>query len=433
MNSVKRRMLPAVVAGALGWGGAFASAAQPTQQELMAQLEELKAKVAALETNQRQISTQAVDETVERVLRDADRRSRLLAVEGFTAGYDKGKFLIQSADGNFVLNPNLQFQFRSVTNYREEIEDDGDDDIEHGFEVRRMKLGFDGNVFSKDLKYGIVWATDRADGDLVLEDAFVRYQFAEKWAIKGGQYKIPVHHEELTSSKRQLAADRSLLNELLGGGMTDRSQGVSLIYEPIDKLTIEGMIHDGANEDNTNFEDDDFNFGGGGRAEYIVFGDSKQYADFSAMNNKEDLLVIGGGGDFSQIGDTNQLAHTVDAQWENTAGLGLYAAYVAMYTDPGAAGETTYDWGVLLQAGYMLTDKWEVFARYDYTDLDTDDDQDQLHEITGGVNYYFFGHSAKMTLDVTYLPEGAPRDTGIGFLASDEDQFVLRGQFQLLL
>jgi len=55
----------------------------------------------------------------ERVLRDADRRSQLLQAEGFTAGYNNGKFIIQSADGNFLLHPWLQFQFRSTTNARD--------------------------------------------------------------------------------------------------------------------------------------------------------------------------------------------------------------------------------------------------------------------------------------------------------------------------
>ena len=43
------------------------------------------------------------------------------------------------------------------------------------------------------------------------------------------------------------------------------------------------------------------------------------------------------------------------------------------------------------------------------------------------------GHAAKFTLDLTWLPNGSPvgaSGAGIVAQASDEDQFVLRGQFQ---
>ena len=42
------------------------------------------------------------------------------------------------------------------------------------------------------------------------------------------------------------------------------------------------------------------------------------------------------------------------------------------------------------------------------------------------------GYRAKFTLDLTYLPDGAPADaTGLGILASEGEEWVLRGQFQL--
>jgi hypothetical protein len=62
--------------------------------------------------------------------------------------------------------------------------------------------------------------------------------------------------------------------------------------------------------------------------------------------------------------------------------------------------------------------------------------QATTHEITGGVNYYIKSHSAKLTFDATWLPNGTPvaSDSG-GILAqpNGENEFVFRGQFQLLL
>src|ERR1035437_2263108 len=93
--------------GAIGVSGAVAMAADATTQDLQAQVNALQAKVEALEA--KQLSTKDVDDTVRRILADADTRSQLLAAEGFTAGYDKGKFLIQSADGSFIMQPMVQF------------------------------------------------------------------------------------------------------------------------------------------------------------------------------------------------------------------------------------------------------------------------------------------------------------------------------------
>ena len=75
-----------VVAGALGISGAVvARAAEPTTAELMAQIQALQAKVQTMETNQQQkLSAKDVDATVDGVLKDAEKRSKMLQMEGFT-------------------------------------------------------------------------------------------------------------------------------------------------------------------------------------------------------------------------------------------------------------------------------------------------------------------------------------------------------------
>ncbi|WP_428940697.1 porin [Fontivita pretiosa] len=451
--SARIMSVPAVLAGAVGLGafGAFgpaAAAAEPTTEQLMQQIEQLQNKVQQLEAKQQQaLSARDVDATVESVLRDAERRSKLLQMEGFTAGYNKGKFVIQDAAGNWVLNPYLQFQFRNVTNYREDGGGAGDDDIQHGFEVRRMKFGFKGNAVTPDLTYNFRWEADQDGGGVTLEDAWVQYMLNDSMAVKAGQWKDNVFHEETMSSGKQLAVDRSLVNELLGGGATDYVQGVSFLYLPEDMpFRAEVALHDGLNTDNTNFLEKTGgalgiapNFGVSARVEYKVMGDWKAYDDFSAMGNTEQLLVIGGGVNYSQDGSEYALLHTVDAQFEMDNGLGVYAAFLGVSRDLGGALDSLYDWGALVQAGYMLNDQWEVFARYDYTSLDDDTvapgDEDSFNEFTLGANWYVGGgHNCKLTADVTFLPDGAPSDVeGIGVLAGDENQIILRAQFQLLL
>lgn len=433
-----RKLIVPALAGVLSLG-AIAQAAEPTAAELRSQLEQLQAKIEKVEAKQSADAQQAA--TSRELTADAATRSQLLQSEGVVAGFNKG-FFIQSADGAFKLQPFFQFQFRSVTNYRDNAGVNGDDDsdTQNGFEIRRMKFGFKGNAISKDLTYEFRWATSRTSGSPVLENAYIQYKFADDFAFKVGQWKDNVFHEETTSSQRQLTVDRSLLNELLGGGQTDYVQGVSLLYLT-DAVHAELALTDGANSDNTDFTEggggtlsiDGPNYGVSGRVEYKVLGDWHAYDDFTAMGNKDDLLVVGGGFDYTEGGDAYALYHTADVQWEpaSVVGLAVYGAYVANYNDSGDGG-TSYDWGFLGQAGFMINEQFEIFGRYDFIRIDTDADEDTFHEITVGGNYYFYGHNAKATVDLTYLPSGSPTsESGIGVLASDDSQFIIRGQFQL--
>ena len=467
-----RRTLPPLLVGAIGIAGAFGAAArgasaagqavagEPTTQELLEELKALRAKVEQLEAAQARWNgapePAEVDATVDRVLRDADRRSQLLQPSGFTAGYTNDKFIIQSENGDFSLSPSFQLQIRYVLNYRDEdapTQIDGDATTESGFEIRRMKMTFDGNVFGPATKYRLQWATNRNGGNLFLEEAYVTHALnADRdLALKVGQYKDVTFYEEITSSKRQLAVDRSLANEVLAGGQTDFIQGIALQWDDGPEglpFRAEAGYTDGPTSDNTSFVDAggtatfgvaDPEFGLYGRGEYFAFGTPKNYEDFSALGNAQDLLVFGAGAFYAQSGDDKVLFHTFDAQSEMNR-LGLYAAYYGVFSDSGAGG-TSYDVGGVAQAGYMLTDRFEVFGRYSLVSLDSDvggdeEDEDNFHEVTGGVNYFIRRHAAKLTADVVYLPNGVPSDqSGIGELDpdADDDQVLIRGQFQLLL
>lgn len=439
--------IPAVVAGALGMGG-IATAAEPTTAELMAQIQQLQAKVQQMEAKQQALSSADVDATVASVLKDAEQRSQLLNMEGFTAGWSDGHFMLASADGNYKLMPMFQFQFRNVTNWAENVKNDGDDSMENGFEITRMKVEFAGNAISKDLTYNFRWNFDSDGGSPTLENAWVQYQFSDNMSFRVGQFKDPVWHEENVSSKYQLAVDRSLLNEVLGGGQTDYIQGVALNWGHSSTLRTTMIFHDGANTDNTTYQDVGgpaalglvpANWGLSSRTEWAVMGNFDHYNEFTAMGNKEDYLVLAYGSDTTQAGDTSCWFHTIDATWANTTGLSLYGAYVGQYLQQGTPDDDFYNWGFLAQVGYMLNERWEVFGRLDYFQFDNNiaafaGTNDEFWEITAGVNYYLSGQNAKVTLDVGFLPEGSPiTSDSLGVVSGDDDQWYLRGQFQLLL
>jgi hypothetical protein len=428
--------------------GAFASAGADdvSREDLAKELAALRAKVEQLEAAQRKqedkLTAAEVDATVEQVLNDADRRSQLLQAQGFTAGYDKG-FVIQSEDKNFVLRPGIQAQFRYVANYNDADSNERDD----GFEFRRLWLRLEGNVFTPDLTYLVQWETDRNGGDLSLLDGYAQYRFAPKWAVKGGQFKESVFHERDLSFTNQLAVERSLVDAVLGGLQTDRVQGVALVYGGTrdDAVRAELTYHDGANSKNTNFQDAGTDFGVGGRFEWKAFGQWADYKDFTAKNTKENLLVLGAGADFTQADAADVLRSTADVAFETPDRLSLYGAIHLNNVDPDDDdpddAESSTDFGAIAQAGYLVTKSVELFGRYDVIlfDNDTAGGEDTFNEITVGGNYYFgpnggYLHKAKLTIDFVYLPDGSPSaQTGLGVTAGEEDQFILRGQFQLIL
>jgi hypothetical protein len=432
-----RWFTPAIIAGVFGATGALTAAPSPEQldqqiQLLQKQVEELKTsqdlRPAAAATNK-----QAGDSS---------------AAGNFTAGYKNGKFLIQSDDGKFSLSPNLQLQVRNVTNSRD---NGGETTGENGFEIRRAKFGFTGNAYSKDLTYEFLWETSRSSGAVSMQDAWARYQFTPGWSVRLGQFKDPLGKEQTGSSKRLMAAERSLLNELLIGG-DDYIQGISLGFAPEGgRLRGEAAFTDGSQQGNTNFRDVSGatpdtrpDYGVAGRFEFQAIGDKfKGYDDFTAMKQKQNMLVFGAGADFTQTGDSNLITYTADAQFENAHGLGLFGAVLGRNQSQfNAAGDSVNDFGFLVQASQMLgvtfaKAEWELFARYDQTDMDSARGaafEDSVQEITLGLNGYFHGHNSKITLDATYLPNGSPvAQDGAGILQSDGDQFLFRAQYQLLL
>jgi hypothetical protein len=447
----------------MGAASAGAWAAEPGAEELKRQIEALKARVQTLEAQSapEQAAGATADTgaaagepaaaTVDSVLRDADRRSQLLADGGggLTAGWDKG-FFLKSEDGKYSLKPGIQLQFRNVTNYRQDAAQGGDkDDVENGFEVRRLRFRFDGNAFSPKFTYSFVFDASRTNGAVTLLDGWGQYAFTPNLALRFGQFKESVFHERDVSGFQQLAVDRSLADQVLGGNITDRVQGLSLIYggSKENPVRAEFAVHDGANSKNTNFQDGatGTHWGVGARGEYKFFGDWASYKDLTAKGTKQNLFVLGAGADYTDRVGNDVLLTTVDAQYELTRGLVVYGALHANVTDPhdSTDNRSRVDYGALVQAGYAIGAHWEPFARYDVVKLDEDaldaGDEDTFHEITVGANYYLgpdgsYLHRAKISLDLTYLPSGAPSDqTGSGILAGDDNQFVVRGQFQLLL
>ncbi len=202
-----------------------------------------------------------------------------------------------------------------------------------GFEVRRMKLDFSGHVVDPSWQYKVVLAYSQTSSQTAfnnvttttsqygvqstgptsgnasagpgsggatagLEDAWVRKEIDPNWSVKVGQFKSPFMKEELVSSKYQLAAERSLVNQLFS---TKFTQGIELTFQN-DCFRIIASVNDGGNNANTSAVIGNSELSGTyaewaftGRAEWKIAGDWKQFNDMSSFVGESFAMYVGGG------------------------------------------------------------------------------------------------------------------------------------------
>ncbi len=443
--------------------------AQKDNAELRSELNQLKDKVDRLEAGQQQ-TTLAGGATTQPAYVPNTNQSSFNAFR-FTSGYDPAVgFVLRSDDGQFSLHPGIVLDFRNMTSYREKLSPASGSVVstprystENGFDMSRARLTFDGRV-GQNVTYFVQFQDDSGTSFGLL-DAYWAYHFGDSpWALKVGQFKDPIWHERNLSEADLLAVDRSLTEALLGGGQTSRVQGIDLMYDK-DRLRGQFALHDGYDSLNTPFYDagglgagvgggagvTPTDYGVSGRAEWLAIGnrtpDFNPYTEydrqFTALGDKQDILVFGAGADFSQAGANSVLFHTVDVQYDTTCGFSAYGAYLGSYRDlaknEGVTPGFYYDPGFVVQAAYLVTPKIEPFARYDYSYLPLGSTTNlltgEVQEITIGANYYLYKQHLKFTLDGSWLPRGAPSDQApLGILKdSGHNEIIVRAQFQLAI
>lgn len=394
-------------------------------------------------------SAQTTGASLEReLLADASARASLQA-DG-TGGHD-GKFFLASSDGHFRLNLRGQVQFRYNINSRDV--ESPDEEWTNGFNTRRTKLEFSGDVYER-WGYKFVGAFSRSSGEFDLEDAVFTYEFENGVEVQWGQFKLPFMREENVSSKYQLAADRSVMNEVFN---QSRSQGVQLAYAGGENFRIKGAFSDGFGSGSTSYYSPaEADYAVTGRVDF-KFGEAswKTFDDFTSFREDPTGGLIGAAVHWETFGETgntttfggtavpdmDMLTYTVDAGFEG-GGWNLYGAFVGRTTDTSGAADAD-DFGALLQGGVFLSEKSELFARWDavFPDGDRAAGED-FHTITAGLNHYFVAgsHAAKFTADAQWFLDSQAEsgdivgvNEGIGLAPSVEDgQFALRFQMQLL-
>jgi hypothetical protein len=349
-----------------------------------------------------------------------------------------------------------QIQFRYVVNIRDAVAATtppapAGQDLSTGFQTRRTKLEAKGEV-ADGWTYFVQLAADPDGGSVGLQEAWVRYQVNENSNVLWGQFKLPLLREELVSSKRQLAVERSIANEVF---TQDRSQGIQYGWDG-DNIRFRAAFSDGLDTENTDFD----TAGGGnfagesdfaltGRVEYMGAGEWKQFDDFTSWQGGAFAWMIGGAAHFQNGGETNNsfdhdmFEVTVDGSLEGS-GWNAFGAFIYRSADVTGVVDAD-DFAFLAQGGVFVAPQWELFGRFDYVSPDSSYGalvSDDFTTFTFGANYYVIpeSHAAKFTADLVYFIDNSASsaivsapDTGVGLLPSAEDgEWLLRFQFQLL-
>jgi hypothetical protein len=456
MNS---RKLVFALSGSLLLTSAGVVNADATNTE--AELAALKARIAQLEGTQSQNwlnerRAEEVKSLVREVLADADTRASLQA-DGLTAGHNGSNFFLASENGDFLLKVGGQIQVRYVHNFRDDATDAQNDSNNElgGFELRRTKLSFQGHVGSPRIQYAVRLSADRNTESVSTDQIKVGFQVMDGLMMWIGEDKGAFLREELVSSARQLAVERSFYNEVFTLG---RVQGIWANWDVSDVIKVTIALHDGANsgepgDDATKgFNGDDSDLSVGGRVDLKLAGDWNQWNEFSSWDGDDMAIFVGAAADY-QIAETGEstpddnikvLRFTVDGSVQS-GGFNVFASGSGVNVEL-EDGSHIEHWGAMIQAGYMLIpDKFEVFGRYEWILIDSDvaPDSNELNFVTAGFNYYINRHNAKFTVDAVWALDPIQASntsgigvsqTGLGLLLDDEEdnQIAVRAQFQLL-
>jgi len=421
----RRRSTGLLLAAALATPVAHADTDLDT---LHAQMQAMQAELDALKQTE-------LDAARAEAMDDAERRV-VFQDAPLTSGHNGKNFVITDPAGDFTMAIYGQLQTRYVFNTA-----DGDDNDASGFELRRTKIGVKGSLDrGEKFGYKAVLAIGNSDGVADIEDVEISYKLTDKLKGTLGQKKLPFARQELISSTKQLGAERSVATEYF---TLDRSQGLWLDYKADDQLGLAFALTDGADNgfpgggSDLSFDsagNDDADLALTARADYAVIGKGKASTDAVAWRGDEDVLLVGAAGhlNFAQEVD-NYYAFTADVLYKSEGVSGLAAVYGLLTDD----ADDSFDYGVTLEGGYNLDDKWQPFARFDYADIDGADDE--MIAVGAGVNYFVDKHSAKFTFDGTFVADrptsGRTPNTpggGIGLVGGASDQLVVRAQFQLL-
>ncbi|MCP4834805.1 MAG: hypothetical protein GY895_08575, partial [Phycisphaera sp.] len=217
-----------------------------------------------------------------------------------TAGWD-GSPGWRTADGDFSLFFSAQVQVRFVMNRRrgDEPLPDNPSGTVQGIENRRTRLVFEGTVVDPSWAYRIQGAYSRSGGNFFLEDTWVRKSLGNGVAVQVGQFKPPFLREDLVSSRRLLAVERTAVCDFFRQAW---AQGIQASFIS-DEIRAAGWFGDGIgpkgfgdvrfNSINTPWQNTSTRYSATGRVDWKLAGEWWQFESFNSPRGSPTGIMLG--------------------------------------------------------------------------------------------------------------------------------------------
>ena len=353
------------------------------------------------------------------------------------AEFGKG-VLIGSADESFTLNIRARMQVQAMYY---DAEDPVVSDVTQ-IQVRRARVLFQGNVYGPELTYYIQLAFSNRDSEpdirLPLRDAYFTYAPHASANLRFGQMKVPYGRQRVVSSSALGMVDRSVVTSELN---LDRDVGAQVFSKDAFGLgetlgyAVGVFGGDGRNRVAANA-----GYLYVGRLSLTPFGSFDEFVEADIARETRPRLALGAGAAFNQA--TNRPQSTIGNpyadpgvffdythygadfmfKWHGFSATGEWMLRKANTRDITVADEngdpTTYYarelWGAYLQFGQMITSGLELSTRYGHSNplRGTDPKLSLVHELGGGLSYYFEQHNLKVQSDYFYYAKNNDLEAG---------------------
>jgi hypothetical protein len=369
------------------------------------------------------------------------------------ASYDGGVKL-ESDDGQYELKLQFrnQIRFESTRVLDDTMTGGASSQFQSHFYVPRTRLQAEGYVFGSANRYKLEVGLGESGSFSFVKDVFIEKELAPTTWFRMGQWKRPFNRSEFVSDFNSIFNERSIQNELAGGG---RDLGAA-IHNDYEK-TPEGLdyvvgVFNGfsggsdrptiSSSCSTDPISSDVSCVNGRPVDFPAdFGPTLVFrADWNSakMKGLSEGDLEGGPLRYSvgaayKVDLANFSKHGKDSWGDNTShgvevdanikahGFSLDAGFVVMKLKDADA-----DWGVFAQPGYMVVPTKVLVAARFAAITENGGDRKQL-EARAALDYLFHGHTWKIASDVGFLKKTEAPTT----LATDKPDLQARIMMQL--
>lgn len=322
-------------------------------------------------------------------------------------------------------------------------------------QVRRLRLRFDGFIFSPKFIYSIQLGftgsdakpTPNGKSNLIL-DAIAYYKPNSSWNLGLGQAKIKANRAMLNSSGSLQFVDRSIVNSEFGG---DRDFGLfgEYYYGGIDKFALAALASVTLGEGRNWGASNNGGLAYTGRLELFPLGRfhaKGEYIEGDTFHEETPKIMLGAGYSFNHRAQLTRGMKGSMLPGDETRNIGSYYAdmifkyrgfsfnadYMGRHAaDPAGFASPSFVYtgsGVNVQASYLFDRKWEVAIRNSSMlpnrEVRPFAGYKVWNQSTLGVTRYIIGHSLKLQLDLSFNQMAKPA-------SPDYDRLAVRFQLEL--